>query len=111
MKKLLLLITGMLLLTGTAMADCGTCEGDAKKAKGKATCEMKKGAAAADQAACEMEGAEKKMKQKKHEHMKQKKHEHMKQMGESKDKASEQAQQKRKKWWKLWGGEAEPEVE
>ena len=100
MKKLLLLIAGILILAGTAMADCGACEGDAKKVEDKAVAAMRKSKCGPD---CEkpccgdkMKGAKKKMKKNKREHPKK--------LEESKDKASEQAQQKRKKWWKFWGG-------
>ena len=41
MKKLLLIITGLLVLGGTAIADCGTCEGSAADAQKKASCKIK----------------------------------------------------------------------
>ncbi len=40
MKKLLLLLAGILVLSGTALADCGTCE-TAAPVKKKAPCELK----------------------------------------------------------------------
>jgi IS5 family transposase len=111
MNKWYLMIAGSMLIAATAQADCGACEG-AEKAKGKAACEMKKGAdkaecaaekaacemkAKKDKAACEAEGAGKKMKKHKKEHNEM--------MKESKDNASEQARENRKKWWKFWGGD------
>jgi len=41
MKKWILLIAGALIVSGTAVADCGTCEASAQDAKNKATCEIK----------------------------------------------------------------------
>lgn len=71
MKKTILLITGMLVLSGAAMADCGAC-GEAadvqKKAAGevkaatqctaeKAACTKVKAACKAEKAACEKKAA------------------------------------------------------
>jgi hypothetical protein len=99
MKKLMLLTAGLLFMTGTAMANCGTCEADVKKAKDKAECDME---AAKKTVAEKMEHPAKRME---HPGKMMEKHEHPKKALEaSKDKASEQAQQKRKKWWKFWGG-------
>lgn len=100
MKKWLLLIAGAMLITATAQADCGACEG-AEKAKGKAACEMKKGAdkaeCAKEAAACKMEEGKKKAECAKDGACKMEK--------ECKDEACEQAQSKRKKWWKFWGSD------
>lgn len=100
MKKWLLMIAGAMLITATAQADCGACEG-AEKAKGKAACEMKKGA---DQAECAKDKAECTMKAGK-DKAECAKDEACKIEKECKDKASEQAQQNRKKWWKFWGSD------
>ncbi len=88
MKKLLLLIVGMLVLSGTAMADCGSCAGDAKK---KAKCELK---TSQEKVECDAKAAKKKA-CKKLEAAKQCGENCKKQCGalkESKDKASEKAQ-------------------
>lgn len=102
MKRLIILIAGILMLTGTAMAHCGACEGDAEKAKGKAAAEMKKMKCGPDctkpccTAKKEMKAAAKCGEDCKKPCCAGK---------EMKDKASDQAQQKRKKWWKFWGGD------
>ncbi len=56
MKKILLLITGALLIAATAQANCGTC--DAAGAKDKAACAVKKGECAKDKAACAVKQGE-----------------------------------------------------
>ena len=61
MKRLMLLIAGILMLTGTAMAKCGACEGDAEKAADKAAGKIEQGAAAADKAAGDVQGAKQKI--------------------------------------------------
>jgi hypothetical protein len=43
MKKWILLIVGTLIVSGAAMADCGSCEAPAKDAKKKVTCDVKAG--------------------------------------------------------------------
>jgi len=54
MKKIILLLVGLLFIAGNAMAGCGTCEGKAhnhaNKKKNKAACELK---TEQDKAACE----------------------------------------------------------
>ena len=108
MKKWMYIIAGTLVISGTAMANCGN-EGCAPaKAADKAACSMKK---AGDKAACDLKKAEDKAacetkcaKDKAACSLKDAK----KCCGTGDacckaDKASDKAQETRKKWWKLWG--------
>ncbi len=100
MKKVLWMVLGMMVLCGTAMADCGTCKASQKSAK-KA---IKARAAVCDvKGTCQVEEAKEKIAGK----MKA-----AKQCGPNckkpccapkvaKDNASEKAQEQRKKWWKF----------
>jgi len=108
MKKLVLLIAGVLVVSGTALADCGSCGADAEKAQKKATCEMK---ATQDKAACAMKSAEDKAACTKDNaacEMKKKCGADCKKpCCAAKDmtgKACEQTQEKSKKWWKFGFG-------
>jgi len=105
MKKILMLILGIMLIATVVEAGCGSCPSDAKKAaKAKANasvCDIKgtcKADAAKAKVECEVKAAKTCGANCKKPCCSAK---------EIKDNASEKAQEKRKKWWKFWGDKEE----
>ena len=106
MKKLLVLISGLLVLGGTAVADCGACGDEGaghhkKEMKQKMEQKKLKAKGMKKEAECKMEAKEECAADKaKEAKMKAGKTEE-----DMKDNASDKAKEKRKKWWKFGFGD------